>query len=181
MPSLLTVLQLYLSQSELLLESLLLQGSMHSLQGRDGESTALDSHSPEKTHKRTPCSGYLLPIGSCGNQSELILPTFSCISWGRKDTESRNNSAENLEGITPWILYSPFSLHIFLLLKGFLGGSVVKNLPANLEDVCLIPGLDRSPEEGNGNPLQYSGIGNPMDRGAWQSTVQGVIKELGTS
>jgi len=47
--------------------------------------------------------------------------------------------------------------------------------------VGLIPGLDRSPEEGNGNPLQYSGLGNPMDRGAWQATVQGIIKELGTT
>ena len=56
-----------------------------------------------------------------------------------------------------------------------------KNLPANIENVGLIPGLDRSPEEGNGNPLQYSGLGNPMDRGAWQATVQGIIKELGTT
>ena len=60
--------------------------------------------------------------------------------------------------------------------KGFLGGSVVKNLPDNAGDVASIYGLGRSPEEGNGNPLQYSCLGNPMDRGAWQSRVQGATK-----
>ena len=55
---------------------------------------------------------------------------------------------------------------------------MVENLPANAGDVGLILGLDRSPEEGNGNPLQYSCLGNPMDRGAWQATVHGVAKEL---
>ena len=49
----------------------------------------------------------------------------------------------------------------------------VKNLPANAGS---IPGLGRFPGEGNGNPLQYTYLGNPMDRGAWQATVQGVIK-----
>ena len=43
-------------------------------------------------------------------------------------------------------------------------------------DMGLTPGLGRSPGEGNGNPLQYSGRGNPMDRGAWQATVYGVEK-----
>ena len=41
---------------------------------------------------------------------------------------------------------------------------MVKNLPANARDVGLIPELERSPGEGNGNPLQYSRLGNPMDR-----------------
>ena len=44
------------------------------------------------------------------------------------------------------------------------------------EDMGLIPGSGRSPREGNGNPLQYSCLGNPMDRGAWQTTVHGVAK-----
>ena len=43
-------------------------------------------------------------------------------------------------------------------------------------DLGLIPGLGRSPEEGNGNPLQYSCLGNSMDRGAWWATVHGVTK-----
>ena len=50
---------------------------------------------------------------------------------------------------------------------GFPPGSLVKNPPANAGDVGSIPGrLGRSPEGGNGNPLQYSFLGNPMDRGA---------------
>ena len=60
----------------------------------------------------------------------------------------------------------------------FTGGSVVKNLPANAEDVGLIPGLGRSHGEGNSSPLQYSCLGNPMDIGAWQAGVRGVAKEL---
>ena len=51
---------------------------------------------------------------------------------------------------------------------------MVKNLPANIGDMGLIPGLGRSPGEGNGNPLQYSCLGNSMDRGAWWATVHGV-------
>ena len=58
----------------------------------------------------------------------------------------------------------------------FPGGSVVKNLPVNAGDVGLIPGLGRSPGEGNGNPLQYSCLGNSMDRGAWRATIHGSAK-----
>ena len=57
-------------------------------------------------------------------------------------------------------------------------GSVVKNPPASAGVVGSIPGSGRSPGEGIGNPLQYSGLGNPVDRGAWQATVLGVAKEL---
>ena len=53
---------------------------------------------------------------------------------------------------------------------------MVKNLPANAGDVGLIPGLGRSPGEGNGNPLQYSCLENPMGRGASWATVPGVTK-----
>ena len=61
----------------------------------------------------------------------------------------------------------------------FPGGSVVKNPPANAgdaEDAGSIPGLGRSPRGGNGNPVQYSCLGNPMDREAWLATVHEVIK-----
>ena len=54
---------------------------------------------------------------------------------------------------------------------------MVKNLPANVGDVGSNPGSGRSPGEGNGIPLQYSCLGNPMDRGAWRATVHGVTKE----
>ena len=59
---------------------------------------------------------------------------------------------------------------------GFLGGSVVKNLPANSGDVGSIPGSGRSHGDGNGNPLQYSCLKNPMDRGAWRARVHGVAE-----
>ena len=57
-----------------------------------------------------------------------------------------------------------------------VGGSVVKNLPADSGDTGSIPGLGRSPGEGNGNALQYSCLGNPMGKGTWQATVHGVAK-----
>ena len=62
---------------------------------------------------------------------------------------------------------------------GFPGGSMVKNLPTNsgdTGDMGLIPGLERSSGGGNGNPLQYSCLENPMDRRAWRTTVHGVAK-----
>ena len=52
----------------------------------------------------------------------------------------------------------------------------VKNPPANIGDVGLIPGSGRSPGEGDGNPLQYSCLENPMDREAWWTTVHGVTE-----
>ena len=54
---------------------------------------------------------------------------------------------------------------------------MVKNLPANARDVGLIPDSGRSPGGGNSNPLQYSCLGNPMDRGAWKAVVHGGLKE----
>ena len=58
---------------------------------------------------------------------------------------------------------------------------MVKNLPLYAGDVGLIPELGRSPGEVNGNPLQYSCLGNPMDRGAWRATVHRVAKQLDTT
>ena len=55
------------------------------------------------------------------------------------------------------------------------------NTPANVGDTGSIPGLGRSLGEGNGKPLQYSCMGNPMHRGAWQATVHRVAKELDTT
>ena len=57
-----------------------------------------------------------------------------------------------------------------------MGGSVVKIMPANAGYAGAIPGLGRSPGEENSNPLQYSCLGNPMDRGAWRATDHGVAK-----
>ena len=63
--------------------------------------------------------------------------------------------------------------------SGLSNGSGVKNLPASAgdtRDAVLIPGSGRSPGERNGNPLQYSCLGNPLDRGPWQATICGVTK-----
>ena len=59
---------------------------------------------------------------------------------------------------------------------GFPGGSVVKNLHVNARDAGLIPGSGRFPGGGHGNPLQYSSLENPMDRGDWWAAVHRVAK-----
>ena len=61
-------------------------------------------------------------------------------------------------------------------LVGFSDGSDGKESACSAGDPSLIPGLGRSPGEGNGNPLQYSCLENPMDRGAWRATVHGVTE-----
>ena len=58
----------------------------------------------------------------------------------------------------------------------FPGGSVVKYMPANARDPCSIPGPGRCPGIGKGNPLQYSCLGNPMNRGTWRATLYWVIR-----
>ena len=66
------------------------------------------------------------------------------------------------------------------MLRSFSGGVVVKKPQANAgdaRDMALIPGSGRSPGEGNSNALQYSCLGNPMDRGTWQATVHAIAKE----
>ena len=63
------------------------------------------------------------------------------------------------------------------IIMGFPGNSVVKNLPAKAGEEGSVPGLERSPGERNGNSLQYSCLGNPMDRGAWWATVHRVTKD----
>ena len=60
--------------------------------------------------------------------------------------------------------------------QGFPGGSEVKASACNAGDLSSIPGSGRSPGGGNGNPLQYSCMENPMDGGAWWATVHGVAK-----
>ena len=84
-------------------------------------------------------------------------------------------------GTPPWsegrIQPCPSGIYFDIWCKrGFLGDSVVKILPANAGDLGSIPGLGRSPGEGTSNPLQYSCLGNPMDRGAWWAVVHGVTR-----
>ena len=63
-----------------------------------------------------------------------------------------------------------------IVWQGFPSGSVGKESACNAGDQGLIPGLGRSPGEGNGNPLQYSCLEKSMNREAWQVTVHGITK-----
>ena len=69
-----------------------------------------------------------------------------------------------------------FNRKMFRKNLGFPDGSEVKASVCSVGDLGLFSGLGRSPGEGNGNPLQYSCLENPMDRGAWWATVHGVAK-----
>ena len=66
--------------------------------------------------------------------------------------------------------------YLFLYRSSFPGGSVIKNPPANAEDVGSVPELGRSLGERNGNPLCFSCLENPMDKGAWWATVHWVTR-----
>ena len=80
------------------------------------------------------------------------------------------------------IFYFFFFFLLFgYIILGFTGGSAGKESVCNAGDLGLIPGLGRSPGEGNGNPLQYSCLENPMDRETWQAIVHGVAKESVTT
>ncbi|KAI4548149.1 hypothetical protein MG293_000479 [Ovis ammon polii] len=82
--------------------------------------------------------------------------------------------------LEPWSFEEPRAFHRLCgergIVRGFPGGSEVKVSACNVGDLGSIPGSGRSPGEGNGNPLQYSCLENPMDRGAWWATVHGVAK-----
>ena len=83
-----------------------------------------------------------------------------------------------------------FCVYAFILMfptsqevdhTGFPGSSVVKNSPVNAGDVGSPPGSVRSHGEGNGNPLQYTCLGNLLDTGAWQAVVHRVTEESDTT
>ena len=81
--------------------------------------------------------------------------------WSHKESDT-----------TEWVTHT-------VLEQGFLGGSRGKNLPANagnITDMGSIPGWGRSPGEGHGNPLPYSCLENPMDRGTWWATLHRIAK-----
>ena len=74
------------------------------------------------------------------------------------------------------IWYLPFSSWVLCLVWHFAGGSDGKESAWNSGNPGLVTGLQRSSEEWNGHPLQYSCLGNPTDRGAWQATVHGAAE-----
>ena len=100
-----------------------------------------------------------------------------------ENEKCRDHCLINISTFSPWcsatsriILFFFFFELCSLIVGGFLCGSVGKESACNAGDLGSIPGLGRSPGEGNGNPLHYSCLGNPMDRGAWWATVHGVVR-----
>ena len=83
--------------------------------------------------------------------------------------------------IVAYFLMSDFDLRFYTFPLGFPHSSVGKESACSAGDPGSIPGLGRFPGEGNGNPLQYSCLGNLMDRGAWWATVPRVAKGSDTT
>ena len=98
-------------------------------------------------------SGYFISVESCNVCAWLLSIQFPSIA------QSCRTLCDPMDCSTP----------------GFPGASVINNLAASAGDVGLIPGSGRSPGEGNGNPLQYSCLENPMDAGSWWAIVHGVV------
>ena len=106
----------------------------------------------------------------------VYIPSLSHLPPASPIPSSRSSQSTKLSPLYYIVaLHQPSVLHMVVYLCwGFPGGSVVKNPPAG--DADLIPESGRSPPEGNGNPLQYSCLGNPMERGAWWAIVCGLQK-----
>ena len=92
-------------------------------------------------------------------------------SWTRLKRLSSSNSRSLIRSVG-----SNHKIRLYICYMGFPGGSEGKESACNAGDLGLIPGLGRSPGGGHWNPLQYSCLENPMDRGAWQAIVPGVTK-----
>ena len=114
---------------------------------------------------------------------QVYFPVFIWPIWAfheslnvtRSSTDKTKKEKWGLETLhVDFLFQSNFYWSIIAL--GFPGGSDGKKSACNVGNPGLIPGLGRSPGEGNGNPLQYSCLEDPMDRGAWWATVHGVTK-----
>ena len=110
-------------------------------------------------HHRLDRHEFEQTLGDSEGQGSLV----SYCSWGHKESDTTEQLNNEMTTTT-------------FLRSGFPGSSVVKDLPVNAGDVGSIPGSGRSPREGNDNPLQYSCLENPMDRGVWRTTVHEVEK-----
>ena len=139
-----------------------------------------------KTAERTIAFNHSLPLlSSCYVQTTVlgllhVLTLFphKCVAkriiiirWGQRGTD-------RLRILLKFLIYvAKLEFEPSYPVIGELpGGFVVKNWPANAGDSGSIPGLGRCPGEGNGNSLQYSCLGNLMDKGAWWVTGRGVAK-----
>ena len=136
--------------------------------------------------------GRLQSMGSLrvGHDGEISLSLFTCMHWRRKWQPTpvflpgESQGWESLMGCHLWGRTESDTTEVtqqHSSLVGFPGGSAVKNLPVSAEDTGSIPRSGRSPGEESGNPLQYSCLGNPMERGAWWATAHGVTKESDTT
>ena len=124
-------------------------------------------------------SGYHLSATSSENpyivlltvESHFVIPLLNCLIFWRFSGLSLTENDRIFQSVTMWKQPSQVEF-------------VIKTPLANAGDtrnVCSILGSERSPGVGNGNLLQYSYLENPMDRGAWRDSVQGVAKESGTT
>ena len=100
----------------------------------------------------------------------------SCVA-GKFFTSWATREAPYLALVELYLLCPVYFSLLVSCMADFPRGSSVTNPLANTGDAGSIPGWGRSPGGGNGNPLQYSCLGNPIDRGAWRATVHGVAKE----
>ena len=97
----------------------------------------------------------------------VLLNLFRFILWLKKWSVLVNIPWAFEKTICSAIGLNVLQMLVDIVVWGFPGGSEVKASASNAGDLGLIPGLGRSPGEGNGNPLQYSCLENPMDGGAW--------------
>ena len=115
------------------------------------------------------------PFWLTGDHTETVVTEPSSSNSG-KLLEHKHSQRVQISGtslMVQWLrLHTPNAGG----MGGFPGGSEVKASACNVGDLGSIPGSGRSPGEGNGNPLQYSFLENPMDGGAWGATVHGVAK-----
>ena len=112
------------------------------------------------------------------NSTEFDMCTFGLLPWWLS-LQCRRLGFDPWVGKIPWRrvrLSYPLQYSGLKNSTGFPGGLEVKASACNAGDLSSIPGLGRFPGEGNGNPLQYSCLENPMDGGAWWAIVQGVAK-----
>ena len=117
-----------------------------------------------------PHSSQAVNVTTISYYSLYLTALQSFVTW-------RPHLDRELRKSRPWVLFI-FVSPAFDRVSGtyFLGGSDGKESVCNAGDLVLIPGLGRSPGEGNSYPLQYSCLKNPMDREAWQATVRRMAK-----
>ena len=107
-------------------------------------------------------------------QAAILVPKKGPFYRFQKTSQSEGNFVCKRGWYYPKDSHSQCVRSVLILFLGSPGGLAIKNLPANAGDMGSIPGRERSLGEGNGNPLQYSCLGNLMNRGAWQATVHGI-------